>query len=83
MYIDMSDDPEKHDLHFVGKIGQFTPVKKGGGIAYVERTASDGTIKYDSISGTKDYKWMDTEEFLKKGGTINDVDTSYYDMLAN
>ena len=46
-------------------------------------TAKDGTIKYDAVVGTKGYKWCETEEFLKNGGTIDDVDISYYDNLAN
>lgn len=83
MYINMSDDPNKTALKFVGKIGQFTPVIRGGGSAVKEMTAKDGTIKYDAVVGTKGYKWQETEEFLKNGGTIEDIDVSYYEHLAN
>ena len=81
MYIDMSDNAT--DLRFVGKIGQFTPVKHDGGTAVREMIAKDGTIKYDAVNSTKGYKWRETEEFLDNGGTINDIDISYYDHLAN
>ena len=81
MYIDMSDNAT--DLRFVGKIGQFTPVKHDGGTAVREMIAKDGTIKYDAVNSTKGYKWRETEEFLSNGGTIDDIDISYYDHLAN
>lgn len=82
MYLDMSTDPDKPDLRFVGKIGQFTPVKENGGVALKEMPLPDGTVKYDSVNGTKGYRWVETEEFLKNGSK-EDIDMSYYDMLAN
>lgn len=83
MYIDMANDPDKRDLHFIGKIGQFTPVRSGGGTVLVSRKTADGGIKYDSVSGTKGFKWLETEDFLKNGGTAEDVDTSYYEKLVD
>lgn len=88
MWLDMSPTPwvEDHktdDFAFVGKIGQFTPVKNGGGFAVREATATDGTIKYDSVNGTKGHRWRETEEFLEHGGTIDDIDVSYYNELVD
>lgn len=82
MYINFGTE-EKPEMEFIGKVGQFTPVKSGGGIALVQRRAADGTVKYDSVNDTKGYRWKDTEEFLENGGTIDDVDISYYEDLAN
>ena len=82
MYLDMSSDPDKPQLQFVGKIGQFTPVTTGGGVALKEMPLPDGTVKYDAVNGTKGWRWVETEEFLKNG-KIEDIDRSYYDKLAN
>ena len=64
------------------RIRKFTPVTTGGGVALKEMPLPDGTVKYDAVNGTKGWRWVETEEFLKNG-KIEDIDRSYYDKLAN
>lgn len=69
-----------HSLHFVGKVGLFTPVKKnvGGGTLVREGKDKDGHVKYDAVTGTKGYLWMESE-VLKTIGNEDYIDRSYYD----
>ena len=60
---------EGHDYQFVGKVGQFCPVKpgKGGGILCREQNG-----KYYAATGTTGYRWLESEVLLKEEveGTI-------------
>lgn len=68
-----------HDYHFVGRIGQFCPIKPGcgGGLLVAER---DG--KYNSATGAKGYRWLESE-MVRTLGKEKDIDRRYYDKLAN
>lgn len=72
MYLDI--DGEKH---FVGKVGQFCPMTKGGGDLLREK---DG--KYSAVTGTKGYKWLESE-MVRTLGKEGDIDRSYYDKLVD
>ena len=89
LYLDMGDD-QNHDYKFIGKIGEFVPIKEGagGGVLYREQ---DG--KYNSVAGTKKqgkipkgetdvYYWLDSEtvQLLHKE---KDIDESYYRALVD
>lgn len=67
-----------HDYRYVGKVGMFCPVMPGagGGILYRK---SDG--KYYAVTGTKGYRWLESEMVEKLGKTV-DIDRSYYDHLV-
>jgi len=68
-----------HNYIFVGRVGQFCPIKPGGkgGVLY---HYTDG--KYYAATGTKGYRWLESE--LVKGlGKESDIDESYYIALAN
>lgn len=67
-----------HDYHFVGKVGQFCPVKEGTGGGVLYRMKDD---KYYAAAGTKGYRWLESE-MIKKLGKEADIDTSYYEELA-
>ena len=69
---------EGHDYHFVGKVGQFCPIKPGCGGALLVR---DQNGKYYSVTGTKGYRWMESE-MVRTLGKENDIDISYYDNLC-
>ena len=81
MYLDMNEDlpADGHNMHFVGKVGEFCPVKEGcgGGILLVERND-----KYDAVNGTKGYRWLEAAH-VKATGSTDVVDLSYYDKLVN
>jgi len=72
-----------HDYHFVGRIGQFTPIKPncGGGILVREMTDWDGSTKYNSVTGTKGYRWLESE-IVRNLGKNADVDHEYYNELV-
>lgn len=74
----------KHLLHFVGKVGLFTPVKEGvgGGMLVRQSKAKDGTVKYDSVAGAKGYNWMESE-MVRRLHKETSIDRSYYDKLVD
>lgn len=67
-----------HNYVFVGNCGQFTPVKdgEGGGILMCCR---DG--KYVSATGTKGYRWLESEIARARG--LDCVDIRYYRTLCD
>lgn len=68
-----------HNYIFVGKIGQFCPIKPGcgGGLLCREK---DG--KYYSATGAKGYRWLESE-MVKTLGKEDDIDKSYYTKLVD
>ena len=69
----------EHDYKFVGKVGRFCPVKEGCGGAQLFRMKDD---KYFAPSGTKGYRWLESEDVLTNN-IQNEIDMSYYDRLAD
>jgi hypothetical protein len=47
-----------------------------------ESTDKDGNIKYDSATGAKDYRWLESE-MVKELGKEDDINRSYYDNLVD
>lgn len=84
MYLNMNEgNPEKDDLIFVGKNGQFTPVKEGSGGGLLVREAEDkktGGVKYDSVVGCKSYRWIESEQMRDKDHSI--IELAYFDGLV-
>lgn len=84
-FSDISDDElklkvaEGHNYIFVGKIGQFCPIKPGcgGGLLMREK---DG--KYYAATGSKGFRWLESE-MVRELGKEDDIDRSYYDNLVN
>lgn len=70
---------EGHNYRFIGKVGQFCPIKDGcgGGLLMREK---DG--KYYAATGTKGYRWLESE-MVRELDKIDDIDKSYYDHLVN
>lgn len=68
-----------HSLHFVGRIGQFTPVMPGcgGGILLRQNTDKFGNIKYDSAGGADGYRWMESEA-IRGTDMEKNVDMTFY-----
>lgn len=85
MYLDMNEKtPDDHHLIFVGKVGLYCPIKLGCGGGNLVREALDknGNIKYDTVVGTKGYRWLESE-MVKQLHKEDDIDRSYYDALVN
>ena len=85
MHKDISDEElyaliaEGHNYIFVGRVGQFTPVKEGygGGILY---RMKDG--KYYAVTGTTGYRWLESE-MVKTIGNMEEIDRNYYRKLVD
>ena len=86
LYLDMNEQlPEgEHSYHFIGKISNFCPIKpgRGGGELLRQNKDKDGNVKYDSATGAKGYRWLESE-MVKELGKEEDIDRSYYDKLVN
>ena len=90
IYLDKNEGFEDgHNYTFVGKVGNFCPVKPGCGGGILVREAKDefGNVKYDSVTGTlkpdkTPYRWLESE-FVKKLGKENDIDKTYYRKLVD
>ena len=67
-----------HSYRFVGRIGQFCPVKTGSGGGLLVRE-KDG--KYYAVTGTKGYRWLESE-MVKSLGKEEDIDHGYYADLV-
>lgn len=68
-----------HDYQFVGRVGQFCPIKPGcgGGVLY---RVNDG--KSYAATGTDGYRWLESE-MVKLLGKEKDIDMTYYTRLAD
>ena len=77
--IKVGDEPE-----FVGRVGQFCPIKPGCGGKELLRESKDkdGNVKYASATGAKGYSWLESE-VVKELGKEDDIDRSYYDKLVD
>ena len=78
IYLDFNENlPEgEHNYRFVGKCGQFTPIISGKGAGVLVRENKDKT-KYDAVSGSKGYRWLESEE-VKINKLEKFIDKSYY-----
>ena len=81
MYLDMNEaKPEgEHDYVFVGRVGQFCPIKPGCGGGELLRKKDD---KYSSVVGTKGYRWLESE-YVKAANKADDIDRTYYAKLVD
>lgn len=68
-----------HNYIFVGRVGQFCPIKNGNGGGLLLRE-KDG--KYYAVGGTKDYRWLESE-MIKELNKEDLIDISYYDEFVN
>ena len=69
---------EGHCYQFIGRVGQFCPIKPdcGGGLLCREK---DG--KYYAATGSKGYRWLESEA-VRDMGMEDCIDRSYYDNLV-
>lgn len=82
MYLDMNENLEKdqHNYVFVGRAGAFCPVVAGAGGGELLRDAGNG--KYSAVTGTKGYRWLESE-VVKNRGLEKKIDKSYYNSLVD
>lgn len=68
-----------HNLKFVGKVGQFTPVLDGTGGGYLYRVANN---KRYAVGGTSSYRWLESGEVIERG--LQDrVNLDYFRALVD
>lgn len=83
MYLDMNEalGEDQHNYVFIGRNGSFAPVKSGsnGGLL-MRMKPEDG--KYNAVTGTKGYRWMEAENILANG-LSNEIDIEYFNNLLN
>lgn len=73
-----------HDYQFIGRIGQFTPVKpgSGGGILLRQNVDKFGNVKYDSATGADGYRWLESET-IRGTPMESKIDMSYYNKQVD
>lgn len=81
LYLDMNEgmSEDEHNYIFIGKVGQFCPIKPGcgGGVLYREK---DG--KYYAATGTKGYRWLESEMVMEMN-KMHDIDESHFIAMAD
>lgn len=79
MYLDYNEGlgEDEHDYVFIGKVGQFCPIRAGCGGGMLMRKSNEG--KYTAVTGTKGYRWM--ESTMVTDTTI--IDYGYFERLCD
>ena len=89
LYLDKDADVpegEERNLHFVGRVGSFCPIKDECGgyilkrIADGKEFAPPGTLK--DVKKKIPYRWLEAE-MVKELGKENDIDRSFYDKMVD
>lgn len=74
-----------HNYIFVGKVGQFCPIKPGYNGGLLLREVIDkktGTKSYAAATGAKGYRWLESE-MVKHLEKEDGIDRSYYDAMVD
>ena len=74
-----------HSYTFVGKVGQFCPIKPGCNGGLLLREVVDkktGAKSYAAATGAKGYRWLESE-MVKQLGKEDGIDRSYYDAMVD
>ena len=87
LYLDMNEGmPDgEHNYRFIGKVGQFCPMKKGsgGGILLRETTNNKtGEKGYAAATGSKGYRWLESE-MVRELGKESGIERGYYDKMVD
>lgn len=84
MYIDKNKDGNPDNFIFVGRVGEFTPIKPGmgGGYLLVKRIDKLGNVKYDNVAGSKGYEWLETFD-VKLNNFEDRIDYGYFEAQAD
>lgn len=81
----ISEIAKGHNYHFIGKVGQFCPIKPGcgGGILLREtENKKTGEKGYAAATGSKGFRWLESE-MVRELGKKNDIDRTYYNNLVD
>lgn len=83
MYLDMNEQlkNDEHNYIFVGRVGQFCPIKPGCGGGELLRESKERD-KFSAVGGTKEFRWLESET-VKTLGKEDDIDREYYKRLVD
>lgn len=70
---------ENHVYKFVGKVGQFTPVKSGAGGGVLVAKRGD---KYGAVTGTIGYRWLESE-YILENNMEDQIDKRFYQSMVD
>ena len=81
IYLDMNESlPDtEHQYSFVGRVGEFCPIKSGCGGGELLRIYND---KSYAVTGTKGYRWLESET-VKNCKKEKDIDLNYQRSLVD
>lgn len=81
IYLDMNEglDEDEHQHVFIGRVGQFCPVKEGSGGGELLVKRGD---KYSAVTGTKGYRWLESEQ-VRLMSKEDDIDKTYFRNLVD
>ena len=66
-------------MQFIGRVGQFSPIKSGRGGGVLYRVNND---KNYAAPGSTGYRWLESE-MVRELNKQDDIDYSFYDKLVN
>lgn len=81
IFLDFDEELEEgqHNFKFVGRAGEFCPIKPGGGGGILFRVKDE---KYYALTGTKGYRWKESE-VVRELKYEDYIDYSYFTTLAD
>lgn len=74
-----------HKYVFIGRVGQFCPIKPGCGGGLLMRENTDkktGRTTYAAATGSKGYRWLESE-MVRELHKEDDIDRRYYNKLVD
>ncbi len=77
MYLDFKGEKNISEMHFVGRTGQFTPVREGFGGGSLYRVKDDNLY---AVVGTKGYLWLESEMAMDLPQEA--INLEYFDRLS-
>lgn len=82
LYLDFNEKlPEgEHNYIFIGKVGSFCPMVEGIGAGELMREQND---KFYAATGTKGYRWMESEIVSKSEVLRENINMLYFDKLVD
>ncbi len=70
---------EGHEYRFIGKVGQFTPVKPGKGGGILVRKQGE---KYYAAANSTGFRWLESE-MMSAPGNDDNIDMSFYRNMTD
>lgn len=89
MYLNINTDIPNEEvdinsIQFIGKVGSFTPMKKGFGGNLLRQSVdkNTGDFKYGYVNGTKGYYWLESD-MVKELNKEEYIDKTIYNKLVD